>query len=97
MGVKAKRAKLVLLAPNTETSDVLDDKIDDLIHECHDKEVPIIYCLNRRKLGKAIGKTIKMTTVTIYDPNGVYPEFKKILSYIHDFNVGVMKNSLNKI
>jgi ribosomal protein L7Ae-like RNA K-turn-binding protein len=80
-GVKADRAKLVLLSPDTEESDALDDKIDYLIELALAKEIPILYCLNRRKLGKAVNLTTRQSAVAIYDPSGAYDHFKKIKNY----------------
>jgi len=48
--VKAGMVKLIFLAPNTEALDALDEKIDVLITEAQSKDIPICYCLNKRKL-----------------------------------------------
>ena len=42
--------KLIFLAPNTEALDVLDEKIDLLLYEAQCKDIPMCYCLNKRKL-----------------------------------------------
>ena len=48
--MKAGMVKLIFLAPNTEALDVLDEKIDSLLYEAQSKDIPICYCLNKRKL-----------------------------------------------
>jgi ribosomal protein L7Ae-like RNA K-turn-binding protein len=82
-GVKAERAKLVLLAPDTEASDTLDGKLDAMLDEARRREVPVLYCLNRRKLGKAVRSSMKQAAVAVYDPDGAYDSFKKILAFVH--------------
>ncbi len=46
--VKAGRALLVLLAPDTEESEALDGKLGALQHEARDRGVPVVACLSRR-------------------------------------------------
>ena len=48
--VKAGAVKLILLAPNTEALDVLDEKIEGLLLEAEQRNIPICYCMNKRKL-----------------------------------------------
>lgn len=78
---KTGRAMLVVLAPNTETAQVIDDKLEMLIQYCKNKEIPILYALNKRKLGKAIQATIKQTVVAVLQPDGCYDIYKKIVKY----------------
>ena len=82
---KTGRAVLVILAPNTETAQVIDDKLEMLIQYCRDKEIPIIYALNKRKLGKAIQATIKQTVVAVCQPDGCYDIFKKIVKFCEHY------------
>lgn len=79
--VKTGRALLVVLAPNTETAQVIDDKIETIIQHCHDKEIPILYALNKRKLGKAIQASIKQSVVAVSQPDGCYDIFKKTIKF----------------
>jgi ribosomal protein L7Ae-like RNA K-turn-binding protein len=81
-GVKANKVRIVFLAINTEASEALDDKLDALINEAKQREVPICYCLSKRLLGKAVQKTMKQAVVAVYDPDGAFDLFKKIIRYL---------------
>jgi ribosomal protein L7Ae-like RNA K-turn-binding protein len=80
-GIKASKAMLVLLAPDTEVSEALDGKLSALIDEAQSRDVPILYCLTRRKLGKALHSSMKQAAVAIYDANGAYEQFRQIVQY----------------
>ena len=80
--VKASRARLVLLAIDTEESEALDSKLQILLDEAKAREIPVLYCMSRRRLAKAMKSTFRQSCIAIYDPDGSYPEFKKIVSYI---------------
>jgi ribosomal protein L7Ae-like RNA K-turn-binding protein len=80
-GVKAGRARLVLLATDTEESQALDEKFIQLLEEAKNKSIPVMYCMTRRKLAKSIGSTFRQSAVAIYDPDGAYPEFKQIIAF----------------
>ena len=80
-GVKADRAKLVLLAPDTEVSEAIDGKLDVLLDEIRQKGIPVIYCLNRKKLGKAIHASMKQAAVAVYDADGAFDIFRKIVTF----------------
>ena len=86
--VKSGRAKLVLLSPDTENCNVLDEKIVELMSSAVEQNIPIIYCLSRRKLGKAIKMTTKQTAIAIYDPSGAeaYQAYTKVLKFIEQFH-----------
>ena len=79
--VKVGRARLLLLAPDTESSDAIDDKLKGLLTMCSSKDIPCIWCLSRRQLGKAAGATIKQSVVAVLSPDGVYDLFKKIVAF----------------
>jgi hypothetical protein len=71
----------LLIAPNTEKSEEIDDKINAIIAAGLAQEVPVLYCLSKRLLGKALQMTIKQSIVAILDPNGAYDLFKTIVQY----------------
>jgi ribosomal protein L7Ae-like RNA K-turn-binding protein len=93
-GVKAGKAKLILLAPDTECSEALDDKVDLVIAEAQSREVPVCYCLSRRRIGKAVGLTMRQSAVCIYDPSGAHDMFKKIVTFVnHSVDTGTNINN----
>ena len=42
------------------------------------EDLPILYELNKRKLGKALGKSIKVAVVGIQNADGAHEQFKKL-------------------
>jgi len=74
--------KLLLLAPNTEANEVLDDKIDLLISEAQQRGVPVCYCLSKRLLGKAAQLSMKQSAVAVLDPDGAYEFYKTVIKYV---------------
>jgi ribosomal protein L7Ae-like RNA K-turn-binding protein len=81
--VKAGKVRVLLLAPNTEANEVVDDKIDALIQEARRRDVPVCYCLSKRLLGKAVQLSMKQSAIAVLDPDGAYEFFKKIIRFIN--------------
>ncbi len=88
--IKSGRAKLVLLAPDTETSDAIDSKLDVLVQLAKERGIPCVYCMRRRQLGKAVGSTMKQAAVAVVNAEGAHDHYKKI---IHFINTGEIKHS----
>lgn len=82
-GVKSGRAKLVLLAPDIEASSALFNQI---ISGVFSKEIPVLYCLSRRKLGKSVGMSTKQSAIAVFDPSGVHDTFIKVSSFVHSYH-----------
>jgi ribosomal protein L7Ae-like RNA K-turn-binding protein len=73
---------MLLLAPDTEESDVLDSKIADMLAEAREKEIPVVYSLKRRPLGKAAGVTMKQSVVSVCNIDGAEKQFKALVELI---------------
>jgi len=91
-GVKSGRARLVLLANDPESSEALDAKIVNLIEKAaskldpkDDEPIPVLVSLSRRQLAKAIGSKMRQAAIAVYNPDGSYAEFKKIVAFIRNF------------
>jgi hypothetical protein len=70
------------LAPDTEESDAIDDKISLLISEAQERNIPIIYTLKRRQLGKAAASSMKQSVISICNPEGANDLYKILLKYV---------------
>lgn len=81
-GVKVGKALLVLMAPDIEQSEVLDGGLNFLLTEAAAREIPVLSCLSRRRLGKALMSSMRQTVVAIYSADGVYDSYKAIVSFI---------------
>ena len=70
-GVRQQRVKAVFVAVNMdEAVVVLDEKITSIIDACHEHEVPVVYAMTRRNLGKAISKPSRVCCVGVYSFEG---------------------------
>lgn len=77
--------RLLLLAPNTEANEVMDEKIDLLIGEAQVRQVPVCYCLSKRILGKAVQLSMKQSAIAVLDPDGAYEHFKVIIKFLNPY------------
>jgi len=77
-GVRAKKIKMVVMANNIDEYEAVCEKTQEIIDLCRASDIPILFELNKRKLGKALGKTLKMSIVGIQNADGAYEQFKKL-------------------
>jgi len=77
-GVRANKMKMIVMANNLDEYGVIDSKLQEIIDMAGGKEIPVIYELNKRKLGRAIGKNIKISVVGIQNADGAQQQFKKL-------------------
>ncbi|KAL0484957.1 selenocysteine insertion sequence-binding protein [Acrasis kona] len=84
-GLKSGRIHYIVMAPNIEkieSKDGLDDMIQSIIKIASEKNVPVVYALSKRKIGKALGKQIKVSVVGIYNADGAFDELKTALNLV---------------
>ena len=86
--MKAGLVKLLLLAPDSEASEAIECVLSILLEEARVREVPVLHCLNRRKLGKAAHSSMKQVVVAVIDADGAYENFKKVISFINQTDEG---------
>lgn len=91
-GVKSRRCKCIIVAPNIEQgSDSfrggIDDTVKELLDSCRPTQdeldqgkegVAVVFALNKSKLGAALNKKIPVSCVGIYSADGAHEEFKKV-------------------
>jgi ribosomal protein L7Ae-like RNA K-turn-binding protein len=81
-GIKSKKIIAVIMAPNIEKIEApggLDSVVQTIIKLATEREIPIIYALSKRLIGRALGKQVKMSAVGIYSADGAFDEFKEAL------------------
>ncbi|CAK0869641.1 unnamed protein product [Prorocentrum cordatum] len=49
-----------------------------------ENEVPVIFALSRNRMGKALGKNVRLSIVCVVNTEGVHPEFKQVLKLVDD-------------
>ena len=79
--MRGGRARLLLLAHDTEQSAVLDARLAELVRACRERGVPVLRCLGRRRLGRAVDSAVKQAVVAVLDPDGAYEPFREITDY----------------
>jgi ribosomal protein L7Ae-like RNA K-turn-binding protein len=56
----------------------LDDTVAEILAAAAEREVPVVFALSKRRLGRALQKQIKVSIVGIYSFEGAFDERKKI-------------------
>ena len=80
-GVRTKRAKAVIVATDIEESPTdggLDSRVRGIIGMAEEHDIPVIYSLTRRRLGKAL-KKVKTSCIAIQSGDGAWEELKKAI------------------
>jgi selenocysteine insertion sequence-binding protein 2 len=77
-GLRAHNVKMVILAYNCDQYDAVDDKVQDILHLAKDQEIPVFFDLSKKKIGKALGKSIKVSVVGINNADGAHAQFKSL-------------------
>jgi selenocysteine insertion sequence-binding protein 2 len=84
-GIRAHKVKLVVMANNLDEYGVIDATVQSIIDLAQKEEVPIYYELNKKALGKAVGKSIKVAVVGVQSPEGAHQQYKKLICYASTF------------
>lgn len=77
-GIRARKVKMVVMANNLDEYGAIDSKLQEILDLARVGELPVMYELNKRKLGKALGKSIKVSVVGIQNADGAHEQFKKL-------------------
>lgn len=79
------KAKAIIMAPDIEKITAkggLDSLIGNILRESGLKEIPVIFALNRRKIGVAIKKSVHISVVCIINAEGAFEELNKLLNEV---------------
>ncbi|GMI44536.1 hypothetical protein TrCOL_g10400 [Triparma columacea] len=77
-GLRANKIVLVLLASNLEKGGAIEGQVGNILEEAGGKGVKVIKRWNARKVGKIVGKAVKVSVVGVENVEGVEGEWKKI-------------------
>ena len=77
-GIRAHKVKMVVMANNLDEYGAIDSKLQEILDLAQAEEVPVLFELNKRKLGKAVGKSIKVSVVGIQNVSGAEQQFKQL-------------------
>ena len=75
--------KGIIVATNLEPEiDALSTLIMDLKRDAEQKEVPFVIALNKRRIGKALNKSMKQSVIGITNLEGVFSDWRSILEEV---------------
>jgi ribosomal protein L7Ae-like RNA K-turn-binding protein len=80
--LKLNKLKCIILAPNCEkiqSKGGLDDAINFIIQTSMEQNVPFVFALGRKGLGKAVNKLVPISVVGIFDYSGAEEYFKRLV------------------
>jgi len=78
--VTQKAVQCLIVAPDVErTGGALEDKISQLVAQCEGQNVPVVYALSRRQLGRAVMKNVTVSVLAIEDVRGANEIFSRML------------------
>lgn len=77
-GIRAHKVKMVVMANNLDQYGAIDSKLQEILDLARSEGLPVLTELNKRKLGKAMGKSIKVSVVGIQNAEGAQEGFKSL-------------------
>jgi len=99
-GVKLCKIGCVLVAPDIEeikAAGGLDERVNEILQLAYDKDIPVVFALNRFRIGKSIGKRLRMSVVGIYRTKGSCELFDKILSHAYEKRMEWLDNKKQEL
>ncbi|XP_064645784.1 selenocysteine insertion sequence-binding protein 2-like isoform X2 [Lineus longissimus] len=85
--LKLKKIKFVIISPNMERVKAkggLDDALNNIIHMCTEQEVPFVFALGRRALGRACAKLVPVSVAGVFNYEGSEENFHKLMELTKD-------------
>eukprot|EP00741_Cyanophora_paradoxa_P024044 tig00021721_g23219.t1 len=82
-GVEAGRVRCCVVAPDIEPVAApggLDDILAAILAASRARAIPVVFALSRNRLGRALGKRMKMSVVGIYNPDGAHEQYREMLT-----------------
>ena len=92
--LKRKELKGVVISTNLELVPEMEISIKTIKDEADSQGVPVILSLSRRRMGKALGKSMKQSLVGIWSLEGIHQPWKQALSLLDSLKktVGEVSN-----
>ena len=77
-GIRANKVKMVVMAHNLDEFGAIDEKLQEILDLAAEKEIPVLFELSKRVLGKAVNKKIKVSVVGIQNTEGAHKQFVEL-------------------
>uniref|UniRef100_A0A2K6P8P4 SECIS binding protein 2 n=1 Tax=Rhinopithecus roxellana TaxID=61622 RepID=A0A2K6P8P4_RHIRO len=80
--LKLKKLKCVIISPNCEkiqSKGGLDDTLHTIIDYACEQNIPFVFALNRKALGRSLNKAVPVSVVGIFSYDGAQDQFHKMV------------------
>lgn len=80
--LKLKKVKCVIISPNCERIQAkggLDEALHTVIDTCREQEVPFVFALSRKALGRCVNKVVPVSLVGIFNFDGAQDIYHKMI------------------
>ncbi|XP_045418313.1 selenocysteine insertion sequence-binding protein 2 isoform X2 [Lemur catta] len=80
--LKLKKLKCVIISPNCEkiqSKGGLDDTLHTIIDHACEQNIPLVFALNRKALGRSLNKAVPVSVVGIFSYDGAQDQFHKMV------------------
>lgn len=78
--LETRKIKLVLIAPDLESNDSIDQLVERVKSICRQNRVPYVFTIKRRKLGFHLMKKVPVSCLGIINYSGVDDTVKRMLA-----------------
>ncbi|XP_072442498.1 selenocysteine insertion sequence-binding protein 2 isoform X3 [Chiloscyllium punctatum] len=80
--LKLKKLKCVIISPNCEriqSKGGLDETLHTIIEVAREQEIPFVFALNRKALGRCVNKAVPVSVVGIFSYDGAENQFHQMV------------------
>ncbi|KAM5329908.1 selenocysteine insertion sequence-binding protein 2 isoform 3-T5 [Glossophaga mutica] len=80
--LKLRKLKCVIISPNCEkiqSKGGLDDTLHTIINYACEQNIPFVFALNRKALGRSLNKAVPVSVVGIFSYDGAQDQFHKMV------------------
>ncbi|XP_061056629.1 selenocysteine insertion sequence-binding protein 2 isoform X4 [Eubalaena glacialis] len=80
--LKLKKLKCIIISPNCEkiqSKGGLDDTLHTIIDYACEQNIPFVFALNRKALGRSLNKAVPVSVVGIFSYDGAQDQFHKMV------------------
>ncbi|XP_057688614.1 selenocysteine insertion sequence-binding protein 2-like isoform X2 [Corythoichthys intestinalis] len=80
--LKLRKVKCVIISPNCERVQAkggLDDALHTIIDTCREQEVPFVFALSRKALGRCVNKVVPVSLVGIFNYDGAQDYYHQMI------------------
>ncbi|KAJ8415581.1 hypothetical protein AAFF_G00425610 [Aldrovandia affinis] len=80
--LKLRKVKCVIISPNCEriqSKGGLDEALHTIIDTCREQNVPFVFALSRKALGRCVNKAVPVSLVGIFNYDGAQDHYHKMI------------------